>query len=37
MDNNGYVYADTRKVMYDLPQAGKLENYFLTKNLAPHG
>ena len=23
--------------MYDLPQAGIIENYYLKKNLAPHG
>ena len=32
-----YVYDDIRKLMYGLPQARRIENDFLTQNLAPHG
>ena len=31
------TYADIIKVMHVLPQEGQIENYFLTKNLAPQG
>jgi hypothetical protein len=34
---NDYVYAEVRKGMYGLPQAGKLANDALVKYLAPHG
>jgi hypothetical protein len=34
---NGHVYAEARKGMYGLPQAGRLANDKLTKFLAPHG
>jgi hypothetical protein len=34
---NGYVYAEARKGMYGLPQAGKLANNRLTKFLEPRG
>ena len=37
MSNNVYVYAETRKVIYGLPQVGRIENQFLTKILAPTG
>ena len=36
MGENGYVYADIIKVMYVLPQAGQIVNYFLTKNISTH-
>jgi hypothetical protein len=35
--SNGYVYIETRKGMYGLPQAGILVNKLLTKRLALHG
>jgi hypothetical protein len=35
--SNGYVYAEMRKGMYGLPQAGKLANDWLRKFLAPFG
>jgi hypothetical protein len=35
--SNGYVYAEVRKGMYGLPQAGKLANDRLRKFLAPFG
>jgi hypothetical protein len=35
--SNGYVYAEVRKGMYGLPQAGKLANDRLRKFLEPHG
>jgi hypothetical protein len=35
--SNDYVYAQVRKGMYGLPQAGKLANDALVKYLAPHG
>ena len=31
MEKNGYVYADTIKGMHGLPQAGIIENDFITK------
>jgi hypothetical protein len=34
---DGHVYAEVRKVMYGLPQAGKLANDRLHKFLEPHG
>ncbi len=34
---NGYVYAEVRKGMYGLPQAGKLANDCLVAFLKPHG
>ena len=37
MEKNGHFYADTRKLMYGLPQAGRIENNFLTKTITPHG
>ena len=36
MDKRGYIYAEIRKEMHGLPQAGGIANYFLTKNIAPH-
>jgi hypothetical protein len=35
--SNGYVYAEVRKGMYGLPQAGKFANDRLRKFLAPFG
>jgi hypothetical protein len=35
--HNGYIYAEVRKGMYGLPQAGKLANDRLRKILAPYG
>jgi hypothetical protein len=35
--SNGYVYAEVRKGMYELPQAGKLANNGLHKFLDPFG
>jgi hypothetical protein len=35
--SNGFVYAEVRKGMYGLPQAGKLANDRLCKFLAPFG
>ena len=35
--HNGYVYAEVRKGMYGLPQAGKLANDRIRKFLAPYG
>jgi hypothetical protein len=35
--NNGYVYIHINKGMYGLPQAGRLANNLLIKQLAPHG
>ncbi|MHA7856378.1 hypothetical protein [Marinobacter shengliensis] len=35
--DNGYIYAEVRRGMYGLPQAGKLANDELTAFLAPHG
>ena len=37
MDNNGYFYDKTRKGLYSIPQAGRISNNFVTKNLAPYG
>ena len=37
MDKNGYVYSETTKRMYGLTQTGPIGNYFITKNIAPHG
>lgn len=34
---NGYVYAEVRKGMYGLPQAGRLANLQLQQFLEPHG
>ena len=34
---NGYVYAEVRKGMYGLPQAGILANLLLQEKLAAHG
>ncbi len=34
---NGFVYAEVRKGMYGLPQAGRLANLQLQKFLEPHG
>ena len=34
---NGYAYADIRKLMYSLPHVGSIEHYLLTQTLAPHG
>jgi hypothetical protein len=34
---NGFVYAEVRKGMYGLPQAGRLTNLQLQKFLEPHG
>jgi hypothetical protein len=36
-EKNGYVYIQMDKVMYGLPQAGRLANDLLVKRLAPHG
>ena len=36
MEKNGYAYAEIRKGMKRLPQAGIIGNDVLTKNLAPH-
>jgi hypothetical protein len=35
--HDGYVYAEIRKGMYGLPQAGLLANKLLVKRLAKHG
>ena len=35
--HNGYVYVEIRKGMYGLPQAGKIANDELQRQLAPHG
>jgi hypothetical protein len=35
--HNGHVYAEIRKGMYGLPQAGKIANARLTKFLEPYG
>jgi hypothetical protein len=35
--HNGFVYAECRKGMYGLPQAGRIANDRLTAFLAPHG
>lgn len=35
--HNGYVYVEIRKGMYGLPQAGKIANDDLQRQLAPHG
>jgi hypothetical protein len=35
--SNGHVYAEVRKEMYRLPQAGRLDNEKLRKFLEPHG
>ena len=35
--HNGYVYAEIRKGMYGLPQAGIIANKHLQSVLAPHG
>jgi hypothetical protein len=35
--HNGHVYAEVRKGMYGLPQAGRLANDQLQRFLAPHG
>jgi hypothetical protein len=35
--HNGYVYAEVRKGMYGLPQAGRLANEKLRTFLEPHG
>ena len=34
---NGYVWAEVRKGMYGLPQAGILANQLLKRKLEPHG
>ena len=34
---NGYVWAEVRKGMYGLPQAGILANQLLQRKLEPHG
>ena len=36
IEKNGYIYADIRKIMYDLPQPGRIENDYHTNNLSPH-
>ena len=33
MDKNEYVYAEIRKLMYGLPHAGLIANYFFPKLL----
>eukprot|EP00957_Ditylum_brightwellii_P096212 7329085-Ditylum_brightwellii.AAC.1 len=35
--HGNYVYMEIRKGMYDLPQAGKIANNLLKKQLKPHG
>ena len=35
--HNGYIYARVTKVMYSLPQAGRIEHEFLLKILNPYG
>ena len=34
---NGKIYLEIRRLIYGLPQSGKLANYFLKKKLAPTG
>ena len=36
MEKNVHVYTDIRKVVYGLPQAGRIANCFLTKSMAPN-
>jgi hypothetical protein len=36
-EKNGYVYTQTNKRMYGIPQSGRLTNDLLVKRLAPHG
>eukprot|EP00957_Ditylum_brightwellii_P103365 7877076-Ditylum_brightwellii.AAC.1 len=35
--HNGYIYMETSKGMYGLPQAGKIVNMLLKQRLANHG
>ena len=35
--HNGYVYAEVRKTMYGLPQAGRMAEEELVEHLAPYG
>ncbi len=35
--HNGHLYLEMRRVVWGLPQAGKLANKLLKKHLAPHG
>ena len=36
-EKNGFIYVETRKAIYGLPQAGVLANNLLEKRLAPLG
>ena len=35
--NNGNVYLECRRLIYGLPQSGKLANYYLKDKLEPAG